>query len=80
LLALLGSFTPSTANISFPINPASSHTSKTSRKIVVISRSSVAMKCAIVVKCGWLSAEIAMNSTFSRHNRSICRLEVIPRE
>jgi hypothetical protein len=38
------------------------------------------MKCAIVVKCGWLSAEIAMNSTFSRHSRSIWRLEVIPRE
>jgi len=37
------------------------------------------MKSAIVVKCGALSADSAMNRTFSRHNRAISRLEVTPR-
>jgi hypothetical protein len=32
------------------------------------------------VKCGRLSADSAMNTTFSRHSRSISRLEVTPFE
>ena len=34
---------------------------------------------AIVVNCGALSRKIAMNSTFSRHRRSIERLEITTR-
>jgi SecD/SecF fusion protein len=37
-------------------------------------------KLAIVVKCGWLSADNAMKTIFSLHSLSMPRLEVIPRE
>jgi hypothetical protein len=77
--AFEGIFTPSTANISRPMSPISSHTSSTSRYIGTISFSRLDTKSAIVVKCGALSAESAMNTTFSRHSAEISRLEVTPR-
>ena len=79
-LPLLGSFTPSIANISWPISPASSHTSSTLRKIRVISADQEETKSAIVVKCGVVSADNAMHTTFSRHSASILRLWVMPFE
>ena len=33
---------------------------------------------AIVVKCGWLSPEMALNSTFWRHSVWISRLRTMP--
>ena len=74
-----GSFTPSIANISRPISPASSQISSTSRYTDTISASRLAMNPAIVVKCGVVSADSAMNTTFSRHSRAISRLWVTPR-
>ncbi len=38
------------------------------------------MKSAIVVKCGRVSADSAMKTTFSRQHCAISRLDVIPRE
>ena len=59
LEAFEGSLTPSTANISRPINPSSSQTSSTSRNTETIGSPSRAMKAAMVVKCGRLSADSA---------------------
>ena len=71
LSALLGSFTPSMANICRPISPCRSQISSTCVKIAETSSTSSRTNFAIVVNCGELSPEIAMNSTFSRHSRSI---------
>lgn len=79
LSALLGSFTPSIANICRPISPSRSQASRTWVKIGDTSSPSSLTNAAIVVKRGALSPEIAMNSTFSRHRRSIARLETTPR-
>ena len=79
LSALLGSFTPSIANICRPINPSRSQASSTCVKIGDTSSPSSLTKAAMVVNRGALSPEIAMNSTFSRHRRSIARLDTTPR-
>ena len=50
--ALLGSFTPSIANISRPIRPCASQIASTAVKICAMSGPSVLTKCAKVVKCG----------------------------
>ena len=79
LSALLGSFTPSIANICRPIKPWRSQIRSTWVKIVEASSPSSLTNFASVVNCGALSPEIAMNSTFSRHSRSIARLLTTPR-
>lgn len=79
LSALLGSLTPSIGNICRPINPSRSQVSRTWVKIAAASSPSSRTKAAMVVKRGALSPEIAMNSTHSRHSRSIARLEMTPR-
>jgi len=78
--ALLGILHPSTANISFPIKSISSQTISTCINNRMISSLAVEIKSAIVVKCGWVSADNAMNITFSLQHRAIFLLEVIPRE
>jgi NAD(P)H-flavin reductase len=80
LLVLLGSSTPSMANISRPIKPCASHRNSTCMNTLAISAPSARMKPAIVVKCGALSPDKAMNTTFSRQACSIGRLPTIPRE
>ena len=50
--ALLGSFTPSIANISRPIKPSASQIATTAAKTRAMSSPSVLTNCAIVVKCG----------------------------
>jgi len=74
-----GSLQPSTANSSRPIRPCSSQTNSTSRNTDVISPGIRAMNAAMVVKCGALSPDKAMNTTFSRQARSMEREEVSPR-
>ena len=49
-------------------------------EIRVISPDSVETKLAMVVKCGVVSAESAMNTTCSRHSAAICRLWITPLE
>ena len=71
---------PSTANISFPIKFISSQTINTSKKSLMLSSFSVEIKSAIVVKCGWVSADNAMNIIFSLQHCAIFLLEVIPLE
>ena len=76
--ALLGSFTPSMANIVRLINPCRSHTANTAAQTAAIAVSVVLMKWAIVVKCGRVSPHSAMNVTCSSHARAIARLLTIP--
>ncbi len=78
--ALLGILHPSIANISLPISFISSQTINTSRNSRIISSPAVDIKSAIVVKCGCVSADNAMNTTFSLQHCAIFRLDVIPRE
>ncbi len=79
LEALDGSLQPSMANISSPINPALPHTINTSRNKGCMTSLMLVMKLAMVVKCGWLSADKAIKIMFSLHRRSILRLEEKPR-
>lgn len=79
LSALPGSFTPSIANICRPMRPCRSQVGSTRVKIAEASSPSSRTNVAMVENYGALSPEIAMNSTFSRHRRSILRLEMTPR-
>ena len=78
--ALLGSFTPSIANISRPINPSAAQLATTAAKTRAMSSPSVLTNCAIVVQCGRVSPESAMNVTCSRQARSMPRRLTIPWE
>jgi len=76
--ALLGRFTPSMANISRPMRPSASQIATTAAKTRAMPAPSVLRKWAIVVKCGAVPPESAMNVTCSRQARSIPRLLMIP--
>ncbi len=78
--ALLGSFTPSIANISRPMSPCRSHTASTAAKIGATWSPSVLTECAIVVKCGRESPLRAMHVTCSSQARAMARLLPRPRE
>jgi hypothetical protein len=78
--ALLGSFTPSMANISRPISPWRSQTASTAAKMGAICSPRVLTNCAMVVKCGRESPLRAMKVTCSSHARAMARLRTMPRE
>jgi hypothetical protein len=73
LLALLGSLTPSTANISRPISRRRSQAARTAANTWATSAPTVLTKCATVVKCGAVSPHKAMNVTCSRQSRALPR-------
>ena len=63
--ALLGSFTPSIANISRPMRRCPSHATSTAANTWAMSSRSVLTKWAMVVKCGAVMPHRAMNVTCS---------------
>jgi len=77
---MLGSLTPSMANISRPMRPMRSQMSRISVNRGPISPSRVLTKAAKVVKCGAVSPLSAMKVTCSWQARSMSRLLMIPRE
>ena len=80
LEALLGSLTPSMANISRPISPSRSQIATTAANTRAIASPAVLTKSAIVVKWGGWSPQRAMKVTCSWQARSIPRLLTIPCE
>jgi len=63
--ALLGSLTPSMANMSRPRNPWASQIATTAANTRAMSSPSVLSRCAIVVKWGAVSPQRAMKVTWS---------------
>jgi hypothetical protein len=80
LEALLGSFTPSMANISRPISPCRSQIARIAANTRAMSSPRLLTKSAIVVKCGPESPHKAMKVTCSRQARSMPRLLTMPCE
>jgi hypothetical protein len=79
LLALLGSLTPSMANISRPMSPMAVADEQDFLEQRPDLAPRVLTKAAKVVKCGALSPESAMKVTWSRQARSMSRELTMPR-
>ena len=78
LLAGLGSFTPSVANIPRPISPCRPQTASTAANTGAMSGPGVLTKWAMVVQWGAVSPHNATKGTCPRQRRSVPRLLTTP--